>query len=36
MYGGYGSLKTVVRVDPPGSMRAARSKSVADRGVRAR
>jgi len=36
MYGGYGALKIVVRVDPPGSDAVARSKRAAERGVRAR
>ena len=36
MYGGYGALKIVVRVEPPGSDRAARSKRAAEPGVRAR
>jgi hypothetical protein len=36
MYGGYGALKIVVRVEPPGSERIARSKMAAERGVRAR
>jgi len=36
MYGGYGALKMVVRVEPPGSERAARSNVAAERGVRAR
>jgi hypothetical protein len=36
MYGGYGALKIVVRVEPPGSARVARSKSAAEPGVRAR
>jgi hypothetical protein len=36
MYGGYGALKIVVRVEPPGRERVARSNIVAERGVRAR
>jgi hypothetical protein len=36
MYGGYGALKIVVRVEPPGSAAAARSNIAAERGVRAR
>src|SRR6185503_13751745 len=36
MYGGYGALKIVVRVEPPGSEAVARSKVAAERGVRAR
>jgi hypothetical protein len=36
MYGGYGALKIVVRVEPPGSEAVARSNIAADRGVRAR
>ena len=30
MYGGYGGLKTVVRVEPPGIERVARSNSAAE------
>jgi uncharacterized membrane protein YidH (DUF202 family) len=33
MYGGYGGLNTVVRVEPPGIDPAARSNSAAERGV---
>src|SRR5688500_2200156 len=36
MYGGYGALKVVVRVEPPGSEAVARSNSAADPRVRAR
>ena len=36
MYGGYGGVKTVVRVEPPGSEPVARSNSSRERGVRAR
>jgi len=36
MYGGYGALKMVVRVEPPGSEAVARSNIAAERGVRAR
>jgi hypothetical protein len=36
MYGGYGALKIVVRVEPPGSEAVARSNIAADRGVLAR
>jgi hypothetical protein len=36
MYGGYGALKIVVRVEPPGSALVARSNIAAERGVRAR
>jgi hypothetical protein len=33
MYGGYGALKIVVRVEPPGSDRDARSNSAREPGV---
>jgi hypothetical protein len=36
MYGGYGALKIVVRVEPPGNEAAARSNRRAEPGVRAR
>ena len=36
MYGGYGALKIVVRVEPPGSDAAARSNRAAEPGVRRR
>ncbi len=36
MYGGYGGLNTVVRVDPPGIEPLARSNRAAEPGVRAR
>jgi len=34
MYGGYGGLKIVVRVDPPGIDAVARSKRAREPGVR--
>src|SRR5687768_1066451 len=36
MYGGYGALKMVVRVEPPGNEAVARSNSAAEPRVRAR